>query len=122
MFIPPVKIQEQLRRKAHGSHPVCLRSDHIWIEKAVAREVFGDNLNVYVVYYPEQRALMLAPVSDDVFKQLHKASQQMLKNRNLEGDKTIAVHDILIDNQVDRTDRALTYELQPGLGILKVAL
>ena len=58
----------------------------------------------------------------EVFKKIHKAGQQMLKDRNLKGDKSIALHEILIDHQIDETDRELTYELAPGMKILNVKL
>ena len=55
-------------------------------------------------------------------KKLHKAKQHMLKDRNLKGDKSIALHELLIDNEIDSTDRDLVYDFQPGLGILNIKL
>ncbi|HHG86225.1 MAG TPA: hypothetical protein ENJ82_15855 [Bacteroidetes bacterium] len=92
------------------------------IDHEVASQIFGDDLNVYVVYYADRKTLMIAPASDEIFKKLHKAAQHILKDRNLKGDKTIALHEILIDNQLDETDRNLAYELQAELGILNVKL
>ena len=123
MFIPPSKLQEQLRAQRDGNKaPVRLQSSHLLIDREVASEAFGNDQNVYTIYYPDKRTLMIAPVSDEVFKKLHKAAQQMLKDRNQRGDKSIALHETLIDHAIDDTDRDLEYELQKGLGILNVKL
>ena len=122
MFIPPQKFKDSFQPASATNGKISLKSSHLLIEQEVAKEAFGESKNVYVAYYPDRHALMIAPVSDEVFKNLHKAGQQMLKDRNLKGDKTIALHELLIDNQVDSTDRDLEYELQPGLGILNVKL
>ncbi|HFA52174.1 MAG TPA: hypothetical protein ENJ95_24415 [Bacteroidetes bacterium] len=122
MFIPPNRLKDNFESDLNIGSEVRLKSSHIHIDKEIAAEVFGKDLNVFVVYYPEKKSLMVSPVSNVFFKKLHKASQHMLKDRNLKGDKTIALHEIIIDNQIDETDRDLEYELQPGLGILNIKL
>lgn len=120
MFIPPAGFRSTDEIKAVGKNKIRLQSSHLVIDQELVTEAFGSDLNVYLVYYPLRRTMMLAPVSDEVFKSLHKAGQRMLKDRNLRGDKTIALHELLIDNQLDDTDRDLEYDLPPGLGILSV--
>ena len=122
MFIPPSKLKANFKPDPPSGSKVRMKACHLLVDQEVAVEAFGNEQNVYVVYYPDRKALMIAPVSDEVFKNLHKAGQQMLKDRNLKGDKTIALHEILIDHQLDETDRDLDYELQPGMGILNVQL
>ena len=124
MFIPPHQKSKYFHKEASTDEntKVGLKSSHLFIHREIVRDVFGESQNVYLVYYPKQRNLMIAPVSDDVFKSLHKASQHMLKNRNLKGDKTIAIHELLIDNRLDMADRTLEYHLLPGSGILNVRL
>jgi len=122
MFIPPNRLKDNFETRPEVGSQIRLKCSHLHIDHEVASAVFGDQPNVYVVYYADRRTLMLAPTNDELFKNLHKASQQMLKDRNLKGDKTIALHETLIDHQVDETDRDLVYELQEGLGILSVHL
>ena len=124
MFIPPQHLQNTKSDSEliPTSSKIRLKSSHLLIDNEIVKQTFGEDLNVYVIYYPERHSLMIAPVSDAIFKSLHKAGQQMLKNRNLKGDKSIALHEILIDHQIDETDRDLEYELQKGLGILNVHL
>ncbi len=122
MFIPPNKLKDKFEPTPDVGSKVRLKSSHLLIDHEVAKEVFGKDLNVHIVYYAERRTLMVAPKSDELFKTLHKANQHMLKDRNLKGDKTIALHEMLIDHDIDDTDRDLAYDLQTGLGILNVKL
>jgi hypothetical protein len=122
MFIPPSNFKQKAASNAVKREPIRLKSSHLLIDDEIAGKAFGDCQNVYTVYYPDRNTLMIAPVTDELFKNLHKASQQMLKDRNLKGDKSIALHELLIDNQINETDRDLAYEFQEALGILNVKL
>ena len=122
MFIPPSHLKDNFGAGKETKSMVRLKSSHLLIDHEIAVEVFGDDFNVHLVYYADRKSLLIAPKSDDLFKQLHKANQLMLKDRNLKGDKSIAIHEILIDNQVDDSDRDLSYELEAGLGILNIRL
>jgi hypothetical protein len=101
---------------------VKLRTQHLWISGDIAADAFGDAPQVYIVYYPQQKALLLAPMDDVIFPTIHKSGLQMLKNRNLEGDKTISLQEIIIDNDIDDTDRDLVVMYQPGLRMLHITL
>ncbi len=120
MFIPPADFKRTNDPGTAAGSKVYLRSAHLIIETPLAAEVFGGEQNAYVVYYPQRRTLMMAPVSDELFKNLHKASQLMLKDRNLKGDKSVALHEMLIDHQIDDADRDLEFDFPPRLGILSV--
>lgn len=122
MFIPPSSLKDQFTQQKSRKSPIRLQADHILIEQAIVAEIFGEDKNVYMVYYPEKRSLLIAPISDDLFKKLHKASQHLLKEKNLKGDKSIALHEILIDNQINQEDRDLEYKAEPALGILNIQL
>lgn len=122
MFIPPRNYKKTPAVTPSTEIPIRLQSSHLIIGSELATQVFDTCQNAYLVYYPDKKALMLAPVTDEIFKNLHKASQHMLKDKNLKGDKTIALHEILIDHQIEAQDRTLDYEWQSGLGILKVSL
>jgi hypothetical protein len=62
-----------------------------------------------MVYYPSKKVLLMAATTDELFKGLHKTSMQMLKNKNLKGDKSISLEELLIDQDIDNTDRMLDY-------------
>lgn len=101
---------------------VKLRTQHLWISGDIVDSAFGDAAQVYVVYYPKQRSLLLAPMDDEIFPTVHKAGLQMLKSRNLQGDKTISLQEIIIDHDIDDTERDLSFMHQPGVRMLQVSL
>ncbi len=101
---------------------VKLHRQHLWLSAKVAEHAFAGERQVYVVYYPQRKSLLLAPMSDVAFKQLHECSLVMLKDRNLAGDRSLSVQEIIIDNDLDTTDRPLSFKGGKGLPMLQVTL
>lgn len=122
MFFPSSEASKRQRPANLNTSSVQLKSSHIWIAQQIALDLFGDSPNVNMVYYPERRTIMLARKDDELFSSLHKAKQYMLKSRSASGDKTVAIHEILIDNEIDSTDRDLEYTAGDGSGILSLQL
>lgn len=104
-----------------GSH-VYLEASHICIKKNVAEKIFGEEPVVLSVFYAKENTLMAAPASEELFKKLHKASQQMLKMKNAAGDRSIYVKELLLDNDIDESNRDLEFIAEEALHILKVKL
>ena len=100
---------------------IHLKNSHLWIDSSVA-QVFGDTPQVYAVYYPQKKSLLIAPMTDEFFPKLHKAALQMLKTRNLQGDKTISMQGFIIDNEIDDTDRELEFNYTEGVALLNVII
>jgi len=121
MFLPPKHVKKYTEPEKTGGK-IRLQGTHLHIDHKIATAIFGTDTNAYVVFYPSKKTLMLAAVSDELFKKLHKTSQQMLKARNLKGDKSLALGEILIDNQLDESDRDLEYKVEEALGVLSVKL
>ncbi|PHN03819.1 hypothetical protein [Flavilitoribacter nigricans] len=122
MFIPPKKYIDELQAQPQAASQVRLRAAHLLIDRETAAVVFGEAGNAYLVYYPDRHTLLLAAGDDEMFKDLHKAKKHLLKSRSAAGDRSVALHEILIDHQIDDRDRDLVYEFQAGLGILRVQL
>ncbi|AWW28931.1 hypothetical protein DN752_01615 [Echinicola strongylocentroti] len=102
---------------------VSLKSSHIYIESDMVETVFCDENYAYAVYKIESSLLLLTPVSNQWFARMHKnPTPFLLKNRNLKGDKTLPIREILIDNNLDTTDRDLAFELIKKTSLLKVKL
>lgn len=99
---------------------IQLKTSHLYIDSDLAAAAFGDAAQVYVIYYPLKNSLLLAPMNDEFFPKLHKAGLIMLKSRNLKGDKTVSMYEILIDNDLDDADRDLEYEYTEGVKMLNV--
>ena len=51
---------------------------------------------------------------------MKKPAQFLLKDRNLKGDKTLAIREILIDNDLEIYDRELDYEVIEKTNLLKI--
>lgn len=101
---------------------VRLQNRHLVIDAATAENAFGDEIQVYTVYYANLGALLLAPMSDETFRQAHDCALVMLKLRNARGDKSLSLEEILIDNDLAATDRELVANGAPGLRMLQVML
>jgi len=122
MFIPPNRLKENFETEKKEETKVQLKGSHLWIDRSVAADIFGEDLNVNLIYYANQRTLMIAPYSNDLFTKIHKAKRHMLKDRNAKGDKTIALHELLIDNEINSQDRNLEFEAQKEIEVLSVNL
>lgn len=109
-------------QSALDGEQVRLHRQHLWLSADVAGNAFAGGRQVYVVYYPNRKSLLLAPMADDAFKQLHECALVMLKDRNLAGDKSLSLQEIIIDNDLDDTDRPLAFTAAPGLQMLQVSL
>lgn len=100
---------------------IQLRNSNLLIDASLAREAFGDDVQVSLVYYPDRQTLLMAGKSKAFFEKLHQTHWVVLKDRNLLGDKSVSIRDILLDNDLDDADRPLTYELK-STGILSIDL
>lgn len=101
---------------------VSLRRQHLILAAEIAQNAFGKERQVYAVYYDNLGMLLLAPMSDELFKQAHECSLLMLKDRSIAGDKSISLQELFLDHEIDHQDRALTYTSAPGLKMLQVQL
>lgn len=100
---------------------VYLKNSYLLIEASVAQAAFGDDWQVSVAYYPDRQTLLVAGKSKSFFEKLHQTNWLLLKDRNLAGDKSVNIRELLIDNDLDDTDRSLAYDLKTT-GILSIAL
>jgi hypothetical protein len=98
-----------------------LKNGHIWFDTAIVQEAFGEEEKANLVYYPERKTLLLAARSKNFFEKMHKVHWTVLKLRNTQGDKTISIQDLILDNDLDNTDRLLTYEIK-NTGIISIEL
>ncbi len=102
---------------------VYLEAEHICIKKYTVEKVFGSDSVVLSVFYDKDNTFMAAPASEELFKTIHKANQQMLKIKNSAGDKSISIQELLLDNEnVEGHDRNLEFVVEEALHILKVKL
>ncbi|KAB8152627.1 hypothetical protein EZY14_012445 [Kordia sp. TARA_039_SRF] len=102
---------------------VSLKSSHIYLNNELVKTVFGNIHYAYAVYNSNQKQLLITPVSSQWFVKMYESPAQfLLKDRNLKGDKTLAIREILIDNDLDTSDRNLEFELVEKTSLLKIIL
>jgi len=101
---------------------ISLKSSHIYLDAELVQTVFGTIHYAYVTYIVKQRELLITPVSSQWFVKMHKPTQFLLKSRNLKGDKTLAIREILIDNDLDTSDRDLDYITIEKTNLIKVSI
>jgi hypothetical protein len=83
--------------------------------------VFGKIHYAYAIYSTSQKQLLITPVSSHWFVKMYESPAQfLLKDRNLKGDKTLAIREILIDHDLDTSDRNLEFELVEKTSLLKI--
>ena len=99
---------------------ISLQSSHIFLENHLANKVFGQVHYAYASYREQQ--LLITPVSSQWFAKMYEASQFLLKTKNGNGDRAIAIHEILIENDIDVSDRDLNYEIISKTNLIKINL
>lgn len=99
---------------------VVLKSSHIFLDSELVESVFQNIHYAYVTYVKTQKRLLITPVSSQWFVKMYEPTQFLLKSRNLKGDRTLAIREILIDNDLDITDRVLDFEVIEKTNLIKV--
>lgn len=104
-----------------GKDLVSLKNGHIVIPAELVEKWLDSDNHVNMVYYPERGQLLVAAKSKTFFEKLHQTKWMVLKDKNLRGDKTLYVREVLIDNDLDDADRALPFEIK-STGIVAIDL
>ncbi len=104
-----------------ATHPVSLRQQHLLIAAEVATPLFGDIQQVLTAFDEALKVLRLARMDDMAFRDAHKTALHMLKTRNPHGDRSVALHDVLLDQGLDDTDRVLSYHCPEGTHTLEIS-
>lgn len=100
---------------------INLKAGHLVFESSLVAELFGNEEQVNLVYYPERNSLLLAARSKTFFEKLHKTSWTALKLKNPKGDKSLFIRDLLIDHDIDSTDRPIIFNIK-NTGIVEITL
>ena len=120
-MIPPKHLIHKLHKSA-SNQEVYMESNHICLSGEVMGKMGKDIQNVFLVFQPETSTLLLSPVSNTFFPKLYSATQHLLKDKNLQGTKSLAIHELLIDHEVPNQNRELQYEVLNKHKLLKIYL
>lgn len=96
-----------------------LQNGHIIIPAEIFQRVLEGEEQINWVYYPERGQLLFAGKSKVFFEKMHKTKWMSLKSKNLQGDKSLYVREIILDYDLDDTDRPLISEIK-NTGIITV--
>lgn len=99
---------------------VQLNNGHIVLNNVLVKELFANCEKLAWVYYAEKKCFMAANTSDSIFKTIHKTNEAILKHRNNNGDRSISIQELILDNDIDNTNRLLDYKADHAAGILSV--
>ena len=101
---------------------ISLKSSHIYLENDLVETIFENIHYAYIKYLKDQKRLLITPVSSQWFVKMYEPTQFLLKSRNLKGDRTLAIREILIDNDLDKNDRDLDFEIIEKTKLIKIKL
>ncbi len=100
---------------------IALKSAHIHMDAGLAK-LFGTCDNAYVAYHRETGRLLVSPDTSQWFRKMYGPSRFLLKESNTKGDKSLGIREILIDNDLDMTDRPLDYEILTKTSLIKICI
>lgn len=121
MFIPSKKFIESLTEsQIKQTEKVYLKNMHLIVAQDVVDDVFPETDFVYLSYKADIKRLFMASFKDEVFRKLHEPAMQMLKQRGDLKEKSIALHEILIDNDLATEDRTVEYEIRQNRKMLVI--
>lgn len=101
---------------------IRLEKKHLIIHHSLAKDILNNDSHLQGVYYHKDGVYMAGAKTDELFQSLHKTFPRMMKIKNLEGDIAVPIHDILIDNELDDTDRVLPFEVNHLSKIIRIFL
>ena len=101
---------------------IRLSSSHLCLDGNLVDSFFDKDPLALIAFQSESNQLIIAPSTSSWFTKIHQAQQCLLKTKSMDGDKSIAIHSLLIDHEIDDTDRTLNYELNRKAGWIKVDL
>jgi len=101
---------------------VELRASHLIIPPALANDIFNECTNVYVAFKEETGALLLSPKTNTWFSKIHQSMEFILKSKDLKGTKSVAIREILIDHELDDSDRVLSCTINEEQHFLKIEI
>ena len=102
---------------------VLFRASHLHFKADLVKAYFGSESHVLIAFDAKQKIVMVSRATSTWFSKLHKdVSQLILKNRNLQGDKTLDIRAFCIDYDLDTSDRQLEIKWIQKTKILKILI
>lgn len=97
-----------------------LKTAHLIVPPEMVETVFGEEPVAFIAFKEETRSLLISPKSNSWFSKLHGSSEVLLKSKDLAGTKSIVIREILIDHEIDQTNRHLDVLINAEKRFLKI--
>ena len=101
---------------------VVLKASHLCLDAELAAQLFDNSPYAFLAYKEEEQQLLLSPVTNSWFPKLHQAQQYFLKVKNQAGDVATALHALILDHDLDESDRDLDFSLNQKSQFIKINL
>lgn len=101
---------------------VQLKASHIIIPPEISENLFKESDSIFIAFKNEVNAILISPLTNAWFKQLHKAEQKLLKSKDLKGTKSIAIREMLLDHELSDENRILSFQINSDKKFLKIQL
>jgi hypothetical protein len=99
-----------------------LKNGHLILPRLLIAQALSADSQVSLKYYTDRRTLVIAGKSKAFFEKLHQTEEWLtLKEKNIQGDKSLFIRGLLIDHEIDETDRKLVAEVK-STGIISIQL
>ncbi|MEP0985097.1 hypothetical protein [Ekhidna sp.] len=99
-----------------------LRTSHLIIPPNLVEELLDEYATVYVSYKKDLGAILVSPKSNSWFPKLHESLELMVKNKDLHGTKSVSIREVLIDHDIDSSDKMFSATINKEKRILKIEL
>jgi len=95
--------------------------DHIQIDSALHASILRNEKYVYASILEDNSKLVITPLSNTWFHQLHNAQSILIKDKSV-NQKSLNIRPLLIDHDLELTDGELKYEVIERTHLLKIEI
>ena len=101
--------------------PVQLHNQHLIIQNDLANQVIGEERQTYAAMMPEEKKILLTKASNKAFKAKYKPIMLFVKQKNIQGDKSISLQEFFADHpDLSQENQALNYSFEDKEAILEI--
>lgn len=101
--------------------PVQLRNQHLIIQNELANQLIGEERQLFAALMPEANKILLTKATNMAFKAKFKPIMLFVKQKSVNGDKSISLQEFFADNpDLSQDNRALEYIFEAKEAILEI--
>lgn len=90
------------------------------ITPELAQKLFKHEHKVFVSYKDDQRQILISSSTNSWFAKLHQFKECLLKDKDMQGTKSISIRDMIIDHDISDKTRQLSFQVNLEKKFLKV--